>query len=392
MKGFIKIIFTLLSVIIINISLYAPDFTYAVEPLYAAHIIQQTPDLVYEYRLAQLNKTSPIELDYNEEVKRYIETYLGPRKAELEKIIGLSKLFFPVFDEYLDRNDLPLELKYLTVVESGLNPLATSKSGAAGLWQFLFNTGELFELNVTSYIDERRDPYKSTEAACKYLSYLYNTFHDWHLVLSSYNGGPGEVRKAIERNNGETSYWKIRPALSEQSRNYVPAFIAIMYVMNFYEEHNIVPVEPEYDYFNLDTLHIRYAVSFEQIGTMINLPVDQIRYLNPMYRRDYIPETEPWSILVLPAEKIPLYLRNENHIIGYASEPVDYHLMIKNGADTTGKTKLIHEVQTGEYTHKIAIQYHCTIENIKTWNNLEDYNIFPGQKLVIWVDEEDLYE
>jgi len=346
---------------------------------------RQTPDLIFEYRLAHLNMSSPVELDFNQEVKHYLEQYLGPRKTEMEKIIGLTKVFFPIFDEYLDRYNLPLELKYLTIVESGLNPLATSPSGAAGLWQFLYNTGELFDLEISSYVDERRDPYKSTEAACKYLTYLYNTFHDWHLVLSSYNGGPGEVRKAIERNQGETSYWEIRSSLSEQARNYVPAFIAIAYLMNFYKEHQLAPVEPEYDYFNLDTLHIGYAVSFEQISALIDLPINQIRYLNPAYRRDYIPKTEPWSILVLPSDKIPVFLRSENQIIGYASTPFDYHMMVRNGADTSGKIKLIHTVQQGEYTHKIAMKYNCTIENIKTWNNLSDYNILPGQELIIWV-------
>ena len=182
-------------------------------------------DMLYEYRLAQLSRLSPVALDYNAEVRRYIDLFTGPRKAEMAKIIGLSRLYFPVFDEALDRYGLPHELKYLTVVESGMNPLAMSKSGAVGLWQFLLNTGRLFDLEVTSYIDERCDVYKSTEAACRYLNYLNNTFHDWHLVLSSYNGGPGEVRKAIERCKGETNYWKLRPYLSEQAKNYVPAFI-----------------------------------------------------------------------------------------------------------------------------------------------------------------------
>lgn len=387
MKYFLITFPVLLFLAITEISLSSPDPAHHVKGNLMENTVKKTPDLVYEYRLAKLNMNSPVELDFNEDVKRNIEIFLGPRKAELEKIIGLSAMYFPLFDEYLDRYGLPLELKYLTIVESGLDPLATSRSGAAGLWQFLLNTGELFELKVSSYIDERRNPYKSTEAACKYLSYLYETFHDWHLVLSSYNGGPGEVRKAIERNNGETGYWKIRHALSQQARNYVPAFVAAVYVMNFYGEHDIVPVEPEYDYVGLDTLHIDYAVSFQQIEAMIGLPVSQIRYLNPMYRRDYIPETEPWSILVLPAEKVPVYLRNENRIIGYTSEPFDYHMMIRNGTDTTGKAQLIHEVKPGEYTHKIALQYNCTIENIRTWNGLEDYDLFPGQRLIIWMDQ-----
>jgi len=342
-------------------------------------------DMLYEYRIARLNKLSPVPLDYNKEVRRYIDLYTGARKGEMAGIIGLSHLYFPIFDEALDRYSLPHELKYLTIIESGLNPLAVSKSGAVGLWQFLLNTSRLFDLEVTSYIDERRDPYKSTEAACRYLKYLNSTYNDWQLVLSSYNGGPGEVRKAIERSKGETNYWKLRPLMSEQAKNYVPAFIAAMYIMNFYQEHGIVPVEPVYDYGHLDTLHIRYAVNFDQISSIIDLPVGQLRMLNPVYRRDYIPERKPWSVLVLPADKIELYLQHEVSILGYIKAPVDYNLMVQNAGATAGRTKVIHEVQPGEFTHRIAMKYNCTLENIKAWNNLPGYEVKAGQQLVIWV-------
>jgi membrane-bound lytic murein transglycosylase D len=345
-------------------------------------------DMLYEYRIAQLNRLSPVPLDYNEEVRRYIDLYLGTRKADMAQIIGLSEVYFPVFDEIMDRYQLPYELKYLTIVESGLNPLAVSKSGAVGLWQFLLNTSRLFDLQVTSYIDERRDPYKSTEAACKYLNYLYGTFHDWQLVLSSYNGGPGEIRKAIERCKGETGYWKLRPYLSEQARNYVPAFIAVFYVMHYYKEHGIVPVVSAYNYQQLDTLHIRYAVSFEQISAMIDLPVTAIRRLNPVYRTDYIPSQEPWSLLILPADKIQLYLQQEISILGYSTEVQDYNYMVQNAGSTAGRVKIIHEVKPGEFTHRIAMDYHCTLENIKAWNNLPGYEVKAGQKLVIWVKAE----
>ena len=344
-------------------------------------------DMLYEYRIAQLNKLSPVALDYNEEVRRYIDLFTGPRKAEIANVIGLSKVYFPIFDEIFDRYSLPYELKYLTIVESGLNPLAVSKSGAVGLWQFLLNTSRLFDLQVTSYIDERRDPYKSTEAACKYLNYLNNTFHDWHLVLSSYNGGPGEVRKAIERCKGETNYWKLRPYLSEQAKNYVPAYIAAVYVLNFYKEHGIVPIEPAYDYSRLDTLHINYSVSFEQISVIIDVPVERIRLLNPVYRSDFIPGQEPWSVLVLPADKVQLYLQHEISILGYSARPLDYNLMVENAGLTEGRTRIIHEVQPGEFTHRIAMKYNCTLENIKRWNNLTGYEVKAGQKLVIWVEE-----
>ena len=346
-------------------------------------------DMLYEYRIAQLNTLSPVALDYNKEVRYYIDLFTGPRKAEIARVIGLSKIYFPIFDEILDRYSLPYELKYLTVVESGLNPLAVSKSGAVGLWQFLLNTSRLFDLQVTSYIDERRDPWKSTEAACKYLNYLNNTFHDWHLVLSSYNGGPGEVRKAIERCQGETDYWKLRPWLSEQAKNYVPAFIAAVYIMHFYKEHGIVPVMPDYDYSGLDTLHIRHPQSFEQISAIIDLPVDQIRRLNPVYRTDYIPEQQPWSVLVLPAAKVVPYLQHEVSILGYSNPGDDYNMMVQHAGSTEGRTRIIHEVQPGEFTHRIAMKYNCTLENIKAWNNLTTYDVKAGQKLVIWVEKSD---
>lgn len=349
--------------------------------------VPRYPDLYYEFKISELNKTSPVELEYNQYVKAYIERYTIERRQELARIIGLSQLYFPIFDEALDRYALPLELKYLTIVESGLVPTAVSKSGAVGLWQFLMGTGKMFDLEITSYIDERRDPYKSTDAACKYLQYLYNTFHDWHLVLSSYNGGPGETRKAIERSGGETTYWKIRPLLSEQARNYVPAFIAVVYVMNHWADHNIVPEKPAYSYKELDTLHIRYALSFKQISTMIGLPLDHIRFLNPVYKRDYIPETGSPAVLVLPSDKIVTYLNNEVNILGSYSKPVDYNMLVKNAGCTDDKVRIIYTVEKGDFFHKIALKYGCTIENIKAWNNIDSMSIVPGQKLTIWVDK-----
>lgn len=347
------------------------------------------PDMLYEYRIAGLNRLSPVELVYNADVRRYIDLYTGPRRAEMARIIGLSELYFPLFDEILDRHGLPLELKYLTIIESGLNPLATSKSGAVGLWQFLLNTGRLFDLEITSLVDERCDPYKSTEAASRYLAYLYTTFHDWQLVLSSYNGGPGEVRKAIERCHGETDYWKLRPYLSDQAKNYVPAFVAAIYMLNFYKEHGIVPVRPEFDYFHTDTLHIRYAVSFSQVSSEIGMDISQIRMLNPVYKRDYIPARNTYSLLVLPADKTSLYLKNEVNILGYTQPPADYNQLVASAGNTDGKTKIIHVVQAGEFTHKIAMMYNVTLENIRAWNHMAGNEVNVGQRLIIWIEGEE---
>ncbi len=344
-------------------------------------------DMLYEYRIAELSRHSAVPLEYNAEVRKYIDLYTGPRRNDMARIIGLSTLYFPLFDEILDRNKLPLELKYLTVIESGLNPLAVSKSGAVGLWQFLLNTGKMFDLQVTSLVDERCDPFKSTEAAARYLAYLYETYHDWQLVMASYNGGPGEVRKAIERCHGETDYWKLRPVLSEQARNYVPAFTAAFYLLNYYKEHGIVPVIPALDYLHTDTLHIRYAVTFSQIATQTAMDEKMIRMLNPVYKLDYIPEQDPYSVLMLPSDKILIYLQKETQILGYSTAPDDYNHMVANAGNTQGRKSVVHIVQAGESTHKIAMNYHVTLENIKAWNHLDTSELKVGQRLVIWVEE-----
>lgn len=345
------------------------------------------PDMFFEYRIAELNKRTPIELEYNKDVRYYIDIYSNERRDEFARILGLSELYFPLFDEMLSKYNLPLELKYLTVVESALNPLAVSKSGAVGLWQFLLNTGKLFNLEINSYIDERRDPYKSTEAACKYLNYLYNTFNDWQLVLSSYNGGPGDVRKAIERSNGAVSYREIRPWLSEQAQKYVPAFTAAAYMMNFYQEHNIVPEPPSYNYTDVDTVRISYYLTFEQIADMIDISVEKLKFLNPVYKLDIIPELEEPAVLTLPNNKISVFIENESRILGTDPAEENYNTMLSGSNSHENQIKIIHVVGKGEFFHKIALQYNCTLENIKMWNHLTDNSLVPGQKLIIWVDK-----
>ncbi|UCH13709.1 MAG: transglycosylase SLT domain-containing protein [Bacteroidales bacterium] len=353
---------------------------------YYTDSIPRYPDIFYEYRIAELNKLTPVELDYNEVVKKYIENYTIKRRKEFAKIIGLADLYFPIFDNMLDKYDLPLELKYLTIVESSLNTNARSKSGAVGLWQFLLNTCKLFDLEVNSYIDERRDPYKSTDAACRYLKYLYSTYNEWQLALSSYNSGPGDIRKAIERSNGKTNYWEIRPYLSEQAQNYVPAFIAALYLMNHYKEHNIKPVPPRFSFNNIDTLYINYPVSFNQISDITGITTDELKFLNPVYRREFIPDLERPALLTLPKDKIELYIKNESRIIGKEENIDDYNSLVSNAGSTENKTRIIHVVQKGEFFHKIALKYSCTLENIKAWNNLTDNFLYPGQELIIWVE------
>lgn len=343
-------------------------------------------ELAYEVGIAKLDRETPIELEYNKEVKAYIDLFLGKRRSDLELSLKRAAYYFPIIEEALDRYNLPLELKYIAVIESGLNPFACSKSGAVGLWQFLYNTCSLFDLKVDSYIDERRDVYKSTEAACKYFQYLYLTFRDWNLVMAGYNGGPGEVRKAIERSGGKTDYWGIRPYLSNQAQNYVPAFVAIDYLMNNYAMYDIHYKSDEF-LVNTDTLHISYAVSFSQISTIIDVSVKQLEILNPSYKRNYIPQLSKPCLLVLPGNRVKDYLQAEKRIQNVNIPQESYTSLLAKAGDISNRTRIYHTVQSGEYYHKIALRYNCTIENIKAWNGLNSMVLHPGQVLEIWINE-----
>ncbi|MDP4210615.1 MAG: transglycosylase SLT domain-containing protein [Bacteroidota bacterium] len=335
------------------------------------------PDLVYEYRFAELDKSTPLGLEYNYLVRKYIEIYTIQRRDDVSRMLGLSKLYFPIFEHYLDKYDLPLELKYLSVVESGLNPLAKSSSGAMGLWQFLYNSAPMFDLEVSSYIDDRRDVYKSTEAACKYFKYLYQTFHDWHLALAAYNGGPGVVRNAIERSGGKTNLWELLPYLPEETQNYVPAFLAANYVMNFAREHRILATEPAYSFSGIDTVYLSNAVSFGQIAENIKISIDQLRFLNPRYKLDKIPEAASKQMLVLPQPLIAPFIEFESHIL--ASN-------IKNDVSAKPRVRrFTYRVEKGDFLHKIAMKYDCSPADIRQWNRLPSDNIAPGQSLVIWI-------
>lgn len=342
-------------------------------------------DLVFEYRIAELDRRTPIELEYKDIVKDYIDLYTIQRRADVSRILGLAELYFPLFEEMLDKYDLPLELKYLAIVESALNPLARSSSGAVGLWQFLLNTSKMFDLKVNSYIDERRDPHRSTDAACRYLEYLYRIFNDWQLTLAAYNGGPGVVRNAIQRSGGKTDFWELMPYLPEQTQDYVPAFIAVNYVMNHAADHNIYPVEPKIFYYETDTVKITHSVSFRQISEVIGVSVSMITFLNPSFRRNYIPYYGKPEILVLPANKITDFLKYEKEIYGYNISGKNYNTLVAGAGNKTNRIKIVHTVKKGEYFHKIAINYKTTIEDLKAWNNLSSNNLNTGQKLEIWV-------
>ncbi len=343
----------------------------------------QFPDMVYEYRIAELNKTTPLDLSYNQYVRRYIDIFTLERRAQVERFIGLADFYFPLFEEYLSRYELPLELKYLAVVESGLDPLARSPSDAIGLWQFLYHTAQMFDLQVTSYVDERCDVRKSTDAACRYLKYLHRTFGDWNLALAAYNGGPGELEKAIARSGGKRDFWELYPYLTEAMRNYVPAFIAVNYVFNQYGEHKLTAVPCDLSFYDLDTLHVRHQIGLDAVARKTGLDENIVRRLNPCYRLGEIPESAQPMILVLPKEKAIAFLEAENRII--STRKGKESVLPEN---RQGMTAVNYSVKKGDFLHKIAIRYGCTAEDICRWNNLPDKNLSAGMKLVIWTSRE----
>ena len=334
-------------------------------------------ELIYAYRVVELNKTSAIKLTYNDVVKNYIEMYTVRKRKLLTKIISRSQIYFPIFEEYFDKYDLPLELKYLAIVESALNPNARSPSGAVGLWQFMYNTGRMLDLKTTSFIDDRKDVYKSTNAACRYLEYLYRTFGDWQLALAAYNGGPGTVRNAIALSGGKTNFWEIRKYLPRETQGYVPAYIAAFYAFEYSKEHNIQTTNNFYNYNNIDTLSIQGNLSLQKTADELNINYSNIKKLNPIYKRGIIPNDNNTHTLVLPSNKTLAFLELKGSLVSVNTK------YIKTDA-FKGKEKIIHIVEKGEYFHKIALHYRCTIEEIIKWNNLEDRRIHTGQELVIY--------
>lgn len=346
--------------------------------------VPEYSDSIYEARIGILNAETPIELTYNKTVKNYILLY-GKRKRELTmKMLGLSKVYFPLFEEQLDRFNVPLELKYLAIVESALNPRAGSRVGAKGLWQFMYGTGKVYDLKVTSYIDDRFDPIKSTVAACQHLSDLYDIYDDWSLALAAYNSGAGNVNRAIRRAGGVKNYWAIWPFLPRETRGYVPAFIAVTYIMNFAAEHNLFPRDPGILYMGIDTVTVRDVLSFDQISEMLEIPMTDVKFLNPQYKLGVIPATRGKKFkLHLPKEYVATYLNNEDSLYNFKSKKGIQRdkllAQIKKAKD-----RGIHIVRSGENLGVIAKRYRCYVSQLKRWNNLKSNMIRPGQKLIVY--------
>ncbi|MCB0819959.1 MAG: LysM peptidoglycan-binding domain-containing protein [Bacteroidetes bacterium] len=341
-----------------------------------------SPEVIAE-RIKKLDNQSPFKLVYNKEVQAYISMYAERKREQVARMIGLSELYFPLFEEALARHKMPLELKYLAIVESALNPAARSRVGAQGLWQFMYSTAKLFKLNISSYVDERCDPRKSTEAACIYMKYLYSIYKDWSLVLAAYNSGPGNVNKAIRRSGGKTDYWQLRSYLPKETAGYVPAFIAAVYVMNHTREHNLYPIMPKAIFSEIDTVHINKKVTFKQLSQVLDMPEEDIAFLNPAYLHDMIPATDDHYVLTLPKEKVATFINNEETIYTYKS-PQESRMdsLLSLQKDVPSKVK-IHTVRSGESLSMIARKYGVTVNELKKWNKMKSSRLLRGQKLKV---------
>lgn len=345
--------------------------------------VSLTTELLKE-RLEILNEQTPFNLEYNPELERLIRYYLKTRSKYCPKMMARALYYFPMFESKLDAYDIPLEIKYLAVVESGLNPRAKSRVGATGMWQFMYQTGKQFDLNISSYVDERQDPVKSAEAACKYLEVLYKTFNDWDLALAAYNSGPGNVSKAIRRSGGSRNYWNIRPFLPRETAGYLPAFYANMYVFEYAAEHKIIPTYPKAYFFATDTIRVKRTLTFDQLNETLNVSNEMLEFLNPEYKLNIIPYAKGKNYSVrLPIEKAGLFVSNEKDIYALAAKeeaqrekPLPQYFEMNQ--------RIRYKVKSGDYLGKIADKYGVRVSDIKKWNGLRTSNISIGQRLTIY--------
>ena len=343
-----------------------------------------TTELLKE-RLLAIDTKTPFNVSYNQDLERLIKTYLKTRRNSLSNLMAKAKYYFPLFEEKLDKYDVPLEMKYLAIVESALRPKARSRVGATGLWQFMYQTGKQYGLGVSSYVDERQDPVLATEAACKYLADLYNIFDDWDLALAAYNSGPGNVSKAIRRSGGNKNYWNIRHFLPRETASYVPIFYATLYLFEYANEHNLIASDKyNLHHFEVDSIHVKQLMSFEQIQKVTGIDEELITFLNPAYKLNIIPHIAGKNYsLVLPKEYIGLFVQNEEVISAYiASEEAKREKPLPEYSEMNKRTR--YRVRSGDYLGRIAQKYGVSVSKIKRWNNLRSNNLRIGQRLTIY--------
>lgn len=356
-------------------------------------------DEVYCQRLEEMNKMSPFHLDCNNATLSTIKFFAEKRRGFIRVAMGRSELYFDMFEEKLAEYGLPAELKYLSVIESGLRPQVKSRAGALGLWQFMYKTGLYFGLKENSYIDERMDPVKATDAACRYLRQLYGIYGDWNLALAAYNAGPGNVNKAIRRSGNKTTYWEVRPFLPSETQGYVPNFIAAAYMMTYHAEHNIIPVKAEIHNAQLDTMCLSSGVHMATIEKLIGWPAENIKELNPIYKTSYVPQTNPAQCITGPLDRIGLLVGLEDSLYkleramyypGQVVKPVTPEIIDTAEVDSlavpevnTNESYFYHVVKSGETMTAIATKYGVSIEQVMEWNALRTTNLYAGQRLKI---------
>jgi membrane-bound lytic murein transglycosylase D len=360
------------------------DVNYSNSHNFAKDFVPFYSDEVYMERFSQLGKTSPIPLVYNRQVKDMIELYAVKKRALTERMLGLAQLYFPMIEELLDRYGIPLEMKYLAIIESALNPIARSPVGAGGLWQFMYGTGKQYNLDVNSYVDDRSDPYKATIAACKHLNDLYKVHKNWLLVLAAYNSGTGNVTKAIRRSGGKTNFWEISPYLPQETRGYVPAFIAVTYVMNHASDHNLFPIMPIYKYHEIDTVLVKDFLTFDVLSERLNVSKDELLFLNPAYRKGVIPSTSDKSyFLRLPKRCVADFINNEASLYAYNQQKQQLDREAVIAALSRSQESFFHYVKSKETLAGIASHYGVTVSDIKQWNHFTRRTVRKGQRLII---------
>ena len=356
------------------------------------------PKETYIERLSRLPNV--MEMPYNNIVQQFIDRYTGRLRHSVSYMLGASNFYTPIFEEALESYGLPLELKYLPVIESALNPMATSHAGAAGLWQFMVATGKQYGLEVNSLVDERRDPVKSSFAAARYLKDLYNIFGDWSLVIAAYNCGPENINKAIHRAGGEADYWKIYPYLPRETRGYVPAFIAANYVMNYYCEHNICPMRTQLPA-KTDTIIVNKDVHLKQIAEVCGIDIDELRTLNPQYRRDIVNGSNKPSIIRMPATATNTFIANEDSIYNYKADALFTRRSLVEVDNTTNTSSVRKSatkrksssrrrrrsrvkrvtIRQGDTLSEIAERNHTTVKKLRQLNGIRGNNIRAGKRI-----------
>ena len=340
-------------------------------------------DLLKE-RLALLNSKTPFHVEYNPSLEKIIKHYLKNRPETLANLMGRAKYYFPMFEEYLDKYDIPIELKYLAIVESALKPYAKSRVGAKGLWQFMYATGAMYNLKVSSYVDERSDPIKSTEAACKYLSKLYSIFKDWDLALAAYNSGPGNVNKAIRRSGGNKNYWNIRHYLPRETAGYVPAFYATYYIFEYAKEHNLYAKNEMLNNFETDTIVVKRQLTFDQVNKVLEMDNELLTFLNPQYKLKIIPVVKGRDYtLTIPKYLVGKFVSNEDQIYAFAKAD-DAKREKPYPKYQEANERIRYRVRNGDYLGKIANRYGVSVSSIKRWNGLRSNNLRVGQRLTIY--------